>query len=77
MARVKGKYLKFISQIKRDGSGTVPVEPTYVDLIREDVFDVNCLSITEGTYIANGFNSFVVKVTDKEALEGYRIEIKH
>jgi len=68
-----GKELEFISWIKRDGSGTIAIggewnsdmhipkidDMSYSD---EEVFDVSCLSATEKTFIASGFNSFVVKL---------------
>jgi len=57
-----GKELKFISWIKRDGSGTKMVKKKLIELMQEDIFDVNCLSLTEKTFIASGFNSFVVKL---------------
>ena len=64
--KAKGSELIFISRIKRDGSGVVIVEPedTMVHL-KETVFSLNCLSITQGTYIASEFNSYVVKLKNK------------
>lgn len=57
--KIQGKKLIFISRIQRDGSGTTPVTDTkYMD---DECFVVRCLSITNGTYIACSFNSFVVK----------------
>lgn len=58
----KGKKLIFISQIKRDGNGTTPVEESYVNMMAEDKFRLSCLSLTEKTFIASNFNSFVVKL---------------
>ena len=57
----KGKNLEFISCIKRDGSGTVPVDSVSKDLDRTN-FKLTCLSITNGTFIASEFNSYVVKI---------------
>lgn len=55
-----GKNLEFISRIKRDGSGTEPVNDCkHLD---NTVFELNCLSITQGTWIASEFNSYVVKL---------------
>jgi hypothetical protein len=63
----KATELIFISRIKRDGSGTSRVfqrelksltNPPYID--RD--FIINPLSLSEGTYIASGFNSYVVKL---------------
>jgi hypothetical protein len=60
--KLKGKDLIFISWIKRDGSGTKMVKKRLIELMQEDDFKVNCLSLTEKTYIACGFNSFVVRL---------------
>ena len=57
-----GKELEFISWIKRDGSGTKMVKKKLIEIMQEDTFKVNCLSITEKTFIASGFNSFVVRL---------------
>jgi hypothetical protein len=71
--KYKGKQLEFISFIKRDGTGTLMIggdwdvnsgypktgDMSYLD---EDVFEVNCLSLSSKTFIASGFNSFVVKI---------------
>jgi hypothetical protein len=57
-----GKELEFISLIKRDGSGTKMVKKKLIELMQEDTFKVNCLSLTEKTFIASGFNSFVVRM---------------
>ena len=57
-----GKELIFISWIKRDGSGTEKISKKHLNILQEDEFDLTCLSLTEKTYIASGFNSFVVKL---------------
>lgn len=68
-----GKQLKFISLILRDGSGTVTCgslwnnnmsipkvdDMSYLD---DEIFELRCLSMTERTFIASGFNSFVVRL---------------
>ncbi len=62
------RELIFISQINRDGSGTVSVEEGYLKamldnaLMKDEPFYVQRLSMTHNTYIAMGFNSFVVKL---------------
>lgn len=62
--------LIFISRIKRDGSGTAKVfkkdvkHLTTNKFAMKDEYEINCLSISEGTYIASGFNSYVVKLKD-------------
>jgi len=64
----KPNELIFISRIKRDGSGTRKVFKKDVKHLTEnqfaknDDYELNCLSISEGTYIASGFNSYVVKL---------------
>jgi hypothetical protein len=64
----KAKDLIFISQIKRDGSGTMPVSEDYIKAMNEnkfmkdEEFKVRRLSLTYDTFIAMGFNSFVVKL---------------
>lgn len=77
MIRKKGKDLEFISFIKRDGSGTIPIGTEWdeardypklddVSHMDDDRFTLKCLSISENTYIAHGFNSFVVKIKPKQ-----------
>lgn len=68
-----GKQLKFLSFIKRDGSGTVTCgspwhekmgipkvdDMSYLD---NETFTLTCLSLSESTFIASNFNSFVVRL---------------
>lgn len=57
-----GKDLIFISQIKRDGSGVKKrITKSHVELMADETFALNRLSISQDTYLACGFNSFVVK----------------
>ena len=58
----KGNELIFISRIKRDGSGVSKVFKTHVEFIKDDAFKLNSLSKSCETYIAVGFNSYVVKL---------------
>lgn len=69
----KGKDLEFISLIKRDGSGTISVGTFWdensnhaktdnIDYLDNEIFEVKTLSMSENTYIAHGFNSWVVKL---------------
>lgn len=60
----KAKELEFISQINRDGSGTTKVGQSYLDSLFEsnEDFELRPLSLSEGTFIASNFNSFVVKL---------------
>lgn len=57
-----GYDLKFISKIKRDGSGTEKLTEEEELLNNSEKFNLTRLSISEDTYIASGFNSFVVKI---------------
>lgn len=57
----KGSELIFISRIKRDGSGIEPVDQEYVELMRDEIFELIRLSITQDIYIAGSMNCFVVK----------------
>lgn len=57
---IEGKDLIFISRIERDGSGVVPVDDD--KHLQTEKFELNCLSMTKETYIASGFNSYVVKL---------------
>lgn len=70
---MKGKELIFISFIKRDGSGTIPVGTEWdtnkdypktdsVSYLDDEFFYIHCLSLSNETYIAHGFNSWVVKL---------------
>ena len=63
---MKGLKLEFISQINCDGSGTTSVPETYIQTIEQDDFDLYCLSMSEKTFIAHGFNSYVVKLKDQK-----------
>jgi hypothetical protein len=74
---LKGKRLEFISFIKRDGSGTILVgtewdkdkdypktDDTEMSYLDDDDFHISTLSLSEKTFIASGFNSWVVKLKD-------------
>ena len=71
------KDLIFISQINRDGSGTSPVTQSYLDMTLENKFAkdehfyVYRLSMSEDTYIAMGFNSFVVRLKEEVVEKQY------
>jgi len=64
MKTMKGSELDFIRRIKRDGSGTAMIKKDYVKMMQNDTFDVRCLSMSQRTYIASAFNSFVVRIKD-------------
>jgi len=64
--KAQGKDLIFISRILRDGSGVEPIAETKdMTFTNYEVYKLNCLSITKGTYIASAFNSYVVKIKAK------------
>lgn len=60
--KANGEELIFISRILRDGTGVEMIEDQ--DLMmhaRETVFNLSSLSLTQKTYIASEFNSYVVR----------------
>jgi len=58
-----GKDLTFISQIKRDGSGVdIDISKEYIKMMEDDLFRLTVLSLSEETFIASEFNTFVVKL---------------
>lgn len=71
MLHKKAYQLTFISQINRDGSGTTPVSKDYLKMMRtnklakDDVFELRTLSLSQRTFIAHGFNSFVVRLNGR------------
>lgn len=70
--KAKARELEFISQIIRDGSGTAKVEESYLKsmlenpLMKDEDFELHCLSLTEKTYLAMGFNSFVIRLKSEK-----------
>lgn len=66
--RVRGADLEFISWIHRDGLGVTSMEGRDVGLLKDRDFALNRLSITEDTYIASGFNSYVVRLKKADEL---------
>jgi hypothetical protein len=69
------KDLMFISQIKRDGSGTNPISKEHLDFLLErdansnndEYFILHCLSLTEKTFIAFNFNAYVVRLKEENS----------
>lgn len=58
-----GSELIFISRISGDGKKIEPVKlEEFVDYCKSELFKLNCLSISNGTYIASGMSSYVVKL---------------
>ena len=66
--RKKAEDLIFISQVDKDGFGTSPVPESYLkavienSLMKDEYYELHSLSITNGTYIAMNFNTYVVKL---------------
>lgn len=63
----KASKLIFISRIKRDGSGVEMINSDSQKNLEKSKFidedyKLNPLSLSEKTYIASGFNSYVVKL---------------
>lgn len=65
---VSGADLEFISWIHRDGSGVTPMAGKDTSIIERVTYKLQRLSITEDTYIASAFNSYVVRLKKAEAL---------
>jgi hypothetical protein len=65
---MKSTELIFISRIKRDGSGTKKVFKKDIKHLTENMFakeeeyTLTTLSMSNETFIASGFNSYVVKI---------------
>lgn len=58
-----GSELIFISRISGDGKKIESVElKEFVDYCKTELFKLNSLSISNGTYIASGMSSYVVKL---------------
>lgn len=63
-SEVEGKRLEFIARIHRDGGGVTPMAGKDTSIIERAVYSLQCLSITQGTWIASNFNSYVVRIRD-------------
>ena len=68
----KGKELIFISTISRDGNRTSSLKDIDMKHLNETEFNINCLSITNRTYIASEFNSYVVRCKDCKIKENFK-----
>ena len=70
----KGNQLEFISLINRDGKGVSiageespdGIENKDLSHLQNDRFDLHPLSLTKETFIAYGFNVYVVKIKEDE-----------
>lgn len=68
------KDLEFISQINSDGSGTTPISKSYFEALnsqmrKNDLYELKCLSFSKVTFIAFGFNVFVVKLKERDKIK--------
>lgn len=63
-----GSELEIICQIKGDGSGVLPVEPEFLTnpIHLRSKFKLRCLSMSNKTFIASGFSTYVVKIKKKK-----------
>jgi hypothetical protein len=59
--KMLGSELIFISRIKRDGSGVEYCSGLDMSGLDNTLFEINCLSGTQKTFIATEFNAYVVK----------------
>ena len=68
-----GRKLEFISFIKRDGSGIIPVGTEWntdcdfpktddMTYLEDEKFKINTISLSCKTFIASGFNTWVVRL---------------
>lgn len=55
-----GSEIIFISQIKKDGSGTIKVEQDKAKAFKTGIYSLFRLSIDKDTYIATNNNSYYV-----------------
>lgn len=64
----KGSELIFISRINADGSGVKEVDQEEIDndWFKKEKFRMSRLSMSNGTWIASGMNSYVVKLKKDE-----------
>jgi len=64
--KANAKDLIFISNIMRDGKNILMIDKELQEHLEKDTIDISydltMLSMTYKTYIASGFNSYVVKL---------------
>jgi len=63
---LQGKELTFISRIVKTGKAVIDVTDEDMSRLDNDTFQINCLSISEQTFIASGFGTYVVKIKSGE-----------
>ena len=63
----KATDLIFISQINRDGKGVVIIDNIEQEILHSEneYYELSSLSLTNKTYLALGFNSYVVKLKNE------------
>lgn len=62
---VQGRDLEFISEILKKGKYFKSVSETKIKFLENEKFYLRSLSLSEGTFIAHGFNSYIVKKKSK------------
>lgn len=64
MKRIKGDQLEFIGLISRDGKNILPVTESVYEDHKDEYYTLNGLSTTHKTFVASGFNTFIVKLKE-------------
>jgi len=60
---MKGHELIFLRRINKYGESSI--EEVNTRVYKDDNFQITCLSMSQETYIAHGFSTFVVKIKKK------------
>jgi len=68
----KGSQLEFISWINRNGHGTAPLPENMLQGVQDDTFELSRLSLSDDTFIAHGFNSYVVRLKAEQLIKRVR-----
>ena len=58
----KGSELIFLKRINNEGTELKEVSQRMIDTCQDDVFELQCLSMTFGTFIASKMSCFIVKL---------------
>ena len=61
-----GNELIFISQIDGNGLNVYPCSNYRNEIRDKQIFQINSLSLSNMTFIASGFNSYVVRLKNKQ-----------
>jgi hypothetical protein len=78
MERYPASALEFIARIKGDGSGLEEITPEHLDNLINNKFTgefkLTCLSMSNKTYIASNFSTYIVKLKPIENLSALMSE---